>query len=170
MESVKIVLTALAAGIGYGIVHDQITVRVCVEYFTIGHPALFQTTSPTLLALAWGIAATWWVALPLGFALAVAARLGPQPKYDANRVLRPLLLLLVCMAVIAAAFGVAGYLGVRSGMVSVDPWVMTNIAASKQAAFIGNWWAHSASYLSGTAGGLILCIYVWRTRRKAHIA
>jgi hypothetical protein len=31
----------------YGIVHDQVTARVCVEYFTVGHPPVFQTNSDT---------------------------------------------------------------------------------------------------------------------------
>jgi hypothetical protein len=63
-----------AVGIAYGILHDQVTARVCLEYFIIGHPPLIASESPTLLAIAWGIVATWWFALPLGFALAAAAR------------------------------------------------------------------------------------------------
>ena len=50
----RIVLLSIASAIGYGILHDQVTARVCVEYFTIGHPPVFSTDSPTLLALGWG--------------------------------------------------------------------------------------------------------------------
>lgn len=39
----SIVLLAVASGIGYGILHDQVPVRVCVEYFTIGHPPLISS-------------------------------------------------------------------------------------------------------------------------------
>jgi len=46
-----------------GIAHDEITVRVCAEYFTIAHPPLFPTASRTLLAACWGIAATVGLAL-----------------------------------------------------------------------------------------------------------
>jgi len=70
MQFLKIVGLGVLAAIGYGIVHDQVTVRVCLEYFTIFHPRLISSTSPTLLALAWGVAATWWVGLPLGLGLA----------------------------------------------------------------------------------------------------
>ena len=83
MERIRIVLLALFAAICYGIVHDQVTARVCLEYFTIGHPPLFSTTSPTLLALGWGVVATWWVGLPLGLLLAVAARGGQRPPLSA---------------------------------------------------------------------------------------
>lgn len=62
MRFVGIIALALLAGITYGILHDQVTARVCVEYFTIGHPKIFPTTSPTLLAIGWGIVATWWFA------------------------------------------------------------------------------------------------------------
>ena len=44
METIKIILMEVAAAIVYGILHDQITARVCVEYFTIGHgPADFPS-------------------------------------------------------------------------------------------------------------------------------
>jgi hypothetical protein len=54
MEIIKIWLLSIAAAILYGILHDQVTARVCLEYFTVFHPPVFDTTSPTLLALGWG--------------------------------------------------------------------------------------------------------------------
>jgi hypothetical protein len=67
------------------ILHDQITARVCVEYFTVFHPPVFNTQSPTLLACGWGVIATWWVGLFLGLFLAVAARIGPRPKLSVRK-------------------------------------------------------------------------------------
>ncbi|HEU4754510.1 MAG TPA: hypothetical protein VFU47_15485, partial [Armatimonadota bacterium] len=69
--------------------HDQVTVRVCVEYFTVAHPPLITTDSPTLLALAWGVVATWWVGLALGVMLGLAARLGGWPRLVARELIRP---------------------------------------------------------------------------------
>jgi hypothetical protein len=48
-EGLKIILASVAAAIIYGIVHDQITARICIEYFTVFHPPVFLTQSPTLL-------------------------------------------------------------------------------------------------------------------------
>ncbi|MBV8223051.1 MAG: hypothetical protein JO293_06785, partial [Candidatus Eremiobacteraeota bacterium] len=76
MEGARIWVLCIAAAVLYGELHDQITARVCVEYFTIGHPPLFPTDDPTLLGLGWGVVATWWVGLVLGAGLAVAARAG----------------------------------------------------------------------------------------------
>src|ERR1700722_16293989 len=62
---------ALGVGVAvvYGIIHDQITVRLCVEYFSLAHPPLFPVSSPTLLGLCWGLAATVGVGLVLGYLL-----------------------------------------------------------------------------------------------------
>jgi hypothetical protein len=60
MQSAMIVLLSIASAVAYGISHDQVTARVCVEYFTIGHPPVFATESPTFLALGWGTIATCW--------------------------------------------------------------------------------------------------------------
>jgi hypothetical protein len=35
MESLKIVLLCVGAAVTYGVLHDQVTARVCVEYFPI---------------------------------------------------------------------------------------------------------------------------------------
>ena len=51
MQIFGIVLLAGSAAVGYGIAHDLVNVRDSLEYFTVGHPPVFDTTSPTLLAL-----------------------------------------------------------------------------------------------------------------------
>ena len=93
-EAVRIVLFCTGAAIVYGLIHDQITAHLCVEYFSVAHPPVFPTRSPFLLALGWGVIATWWVGLPLGLGLAGVARIGPGPKL-ALRDLRPTVLWLM---------------------------------------------------------------------------
>ncbi|WP_395090968.1 hypothetical protein [Armatimonas sp.] len=63
-EALKIIVLTVGLSCAYGIAHDQITARVCIEYFTIGHfsPTNISWT-PTVLGLYWGIVATWWVGL-----------------------------------------------------------------------------------------------------------
>ncbi len=119
MQFLAIVVLCVLAAVTYGIVHDQVTVRVCIEYFTIGHPPVFATTSPTLLALGWGVIATWWVGLPLGIVLATAARVGSRPKLTAINLLRPLSFLLLAMALLALASGVLGWVLASRGDVSL---------------------------------------------------
>lgn len=166
MRFVAIIALALVAAIGYGILHDQITARVCVEYFTIGHPRIFPTESPTLLAIGWGIVATWWFALPLGFALACAARLGERPKKSAGELLPPLLVLVGSIAALALLTGIVSYFLARAGVFPIDPWVVAHVPASARLRFTADWSAHTASYAGGFIGSIILCIWVWRSRRR----
>ena len=49
MQAIAILLISVLAAIFYGVVHDQITARICVEYFTIGHARLIDSDSPTVL-------------------------------------------------------------------------------------------------------------------------
>jgi hypothetical protein len=126
--------------------------------------------SPTLLAIGWGIIATWWFALPLGFALACAARLGARPKRSARKLVRPLLTLLCAMASLALVSGIAGYLLTRNQLVSLNPFVGEYIEPSKQAAFVADWWAHTASYFGGFIGAMVLCVWVWRSRSQPGIS
>src|SRR5438874_1996107 len=170
MQAIRIILLATLAAIAYGVVHDQVTARICVEYFTIGHPPVFRTTSPTLLALGWGILATWWVGLPLGLLLAVAARVGRRPRMNAAQLRRPIPKLLLVMAVCAGVAGVIGGVLAARGKVSLMPPLSTLIPVERQHAFMIDAWMHSASYLSGIIGGLVLVIWTWRKRGRVIAA
>ncbi|MDA0768100.1 MAG: hypothetical protein O3A92_14920, partial [Verrucomicrobia bacterium] len=58
MQVFGIIITSVLAAMFYGIIHDQVTARICVEYFTIGHPRLIDSDSPGVLGLFWGVVAT----------------------------------------------------------------------------------------------------------------
>src|SRR5882724_11791197 len=115
MQFLLIVILTIASAVCYGIVHDQVTARVCVEYFTIGHPPVFNTDSPTLLALGWGVIATWWVGLLLGIPAALVSRLGSWPKYTAARLMRSVCCLMVLMGFASLVAGLAGYFVASAG-------------------------------------------------------
>jgi hypothetical protein len=114
MQSIAIVLMCVLAAVAYGVAHDQVTARVCVEYFTVGHPPVFETVNPTLLGLGWGVIATWWVGLLLGIPLAAVARAGSRPKRTVGSLVRPVAWLLVVTAVCALITGLAGWLLAQS--------------------------------------------------------
>lgn len=105
-----IILTRIVAAVLYGIVHDQFTAHICVEYFSMFHPPVFPTESPILLALGWGVIATWWVGEFLGVLLAFAARAGSRRKIDAIELVRPISRLLLAMGVLAAMPALTGYI------------------------------------------------------------
>ena len=169
MEFLKIVVLATIAAIVYGIVHDQVTARVCLEYFTVFHPPVFETDSPTLLALGWGIIATWWRGAFLGLLLALSARLGTRPKIKAADLLRPVLVLLAWMASSAIVAGIVGFVLARFNLIDKPVWVQEKLLPAVQNAFMADWFAHNASYAVATIGGFALCILTYRKRLKFHL-
>lgn len=164
MQGVAIVLLSISMAIVYGILHDQITARLCVEYFTIGHPPVFGTEDPTLLGIGWGIIATWWVGLILGLPLAIAARLGSRPKRDARSLVRPLLVLMGASAVCAIVAGIAGWLLASSGYVELVGYLAEAVPRERHVAFLADGFAHTASYGAGFLGGIVVIVQVWRSR------
>jgi hypothetical protein len=164
MEIVKIVALTVLLACVYGIVHDQVTARVCVEYFTVGHPRIIASESPTMLALAWGVVATWWVGVILGVPLALVAQLGSGPRLTARQLVRPILILLLVMGVIALTAGIVGWSFASSGRVRLA--FGAPLSAETQVRFIADWWAHLASYASGFLGGIALIVYVAVKRRR----
>ena len=163
-ESSKIVFVCIAAAIFYGTVHDQITARVCLEYFTVFHPPVFATQSPTLLAFGWGAIASWWVGAFLGVILAVAARAGTKPKLSAISVCRPVGKLLVVMAGFALLAGSLGFVLAQRGFILPPEWIRANLPQPKHARFMADWWAHNTSYAVGLIGGAILSVLQYRKR------
>ncbi len=164
MQVFAIIGLSVLAAITYGIIHDQITARICVEYFTIGHARLIESDSPTILGLFWGIVATWWVGLPLGMGLAVAARAGHRPKLTASDLLPSLTRLLLIMFASAALSGFIAFLTSRSGVFTLAEPLASKVPKDRHIAFLTCGWAHSASYLAGFLGGVTLWIRTWRKR------
>jgi hypothetical protein len=162
-EFIKILMLCIGAAIAYGVIHDQITARICVEYFTVAHPPVFSTDSPTLLGLGWGVIATWWVGAFLGVLLAIAALTGKWPILPASRLKHPVGRLLMGVAAVAVVSGLTGYLLTKLGVVGIGGWE-TAIPRSKHNAFAADMWAHSASYLAGFVGGVGLVVRTLRHR------
>ena len=165
MEALKIIGLCVLAAVVYGIAHDQVTARVCIEYFTIGHPRVFDTESPTLLAIGWGVIATWWVGVLLGAPLAFAAIRGKRPRRSARSLVKPVAILLVCMAATALVAGVIGFALANSGVLILLEPLASRVPGDKHVVFIADLWAHSASYLTGFVGGIVLINRVWRSRK-----
>jgi H+/Cl- antiporter ClcA len=167
IENLKIILLCVAAAITYGIAHDQITARVCLEYFTVFHPPVFATQSPTALAFGWGVIATWWVGLFLGLLLTLAARAGSRPKQSAREQLRPIGKLLLVMTCCALCAGLVGFVLVSRGFFPEPEWISPASGSCSNRAFVADWCAHTASYASGFFGGIVLCILQYRKRIRA---
>jgi len=168
VNGLKIIGATTLAFILYGILHDQITARVCIEYFTVGHPPLVPTTNPTLIAFAWDFVATWWFGLPMGTLIAMSSTLGTWQSLTVRDLLRPGAVLFVVTGIIALIAGIAGYFAAQAKIVYLMPSFYDLIPAGKESRFIADLWAHTASYAVGGLGSLVLCGWIIYYRRRIH--
>lgn len=165
----QIILLSVLAACTYGVVHDQITARLCIEYFTVAHPPLFHTKSTTLLALCWGVAATAGIGAALGVVLSLVSQSGGPVPCPVSRLGRSIFLLLAVMAASAFTAGVVGYHLSHKGFISIPAGLAAAIPANQHDRFMAVWFAHGASYLIGLAGGARLCVRVWHARGRPPV-
>ena len=168
-NSAKVILITILAAITYGIIHDEITAHLCVEYFTLAHAPLFHTDSPAILGLCWGIAATLGVGLVLGVLLAAVSQSGASPPYPIPPLIRSISSLLLMMALSAALPGIMGFNLSRHSLIPFPSGFAYLIPLDRHDRFIAVWFAHSASYLVGFLGGAFLILRIWKQRGKPHI-
>lgn len=169
MQKFSIVLLSVLAASAYGVMHEQITARICLKYFTVAHPLIFPTSSTTLLALCWGVAAAGGMGLVLGSLLAVISQSGGPPPWPIVRLFRSILLLLVVMSVAAVSTGLIGYILSGRGVIFLPRDLAAAIPVQEHDRFMAVWLAHCASYLVGLAGAGVLCFKVWAARGRPPV-
>lgn len=166
MESIKILLLCVVAAVMYGIGQDLVTTRVCIEYFTVGHPPIFGgTQDPTLLALGWGVFATWWVGMLLGVPAAFFARAGSKPKLTWRDLRKPIGVLMVVVAISAILAWPVGWLGEKAAS-ALNADRIPGVPGERVAAFMGNLAAHQAGYAVGFLGGVVMWGWIWWRRGR----
>lgn len=169
-EFTKIVLLSMGAALLYAVVHNLLGAAFCPEYLAVGLPPAFQTTSAIGLALGWALLGTWWLSLVLGLALAVLARVGPEPHLNAREFLKPGGYVLAATAVTALIGGVAGYLVGWGGAAGIPAEFTWQVPSEHAAGYVANQWAEWAAYAGGIAATFLLYRWVWQRRNlQQHV-
>ncbi len=166
MAGLKIIALCIAAAVVYGVLHDQVTTRICIEYFTVFHEQIIKSESPTVLAFFWGTVATWWAGLAVGIPALIVCRIGPWPKFGAKKLVRPITVLLATMAIASFSAGVSGYFFTQLRVVAPPLWVQNQLEVERYPRFMADWFAHNAAYGVGFLGGLVVSAWVWIQREK----
>lgn len=166
-QTLLIIALCVSSSILFGVLHNQASARVSLEYFTIGHPPLIASTSPTLMGIAWGVHSTWWVGLILGLLLALAGRAGKWEKRSAGSFIRPLLILFAACGTASVLFGILGHRLVILGKVPFLEGMSGAISPESRPGYMAALWMHTASYTAAAMGGLILAVGVFTGRLRS---
>jgi hypothetical protein len=159
-----IALLCAALTMGYGVLHDLVTIRISPEYFTVARAPVIATDSPTLLAAAWGIAATWWVGVPLGLILGLAATTGSRAPASARSLAPSLVAALGLTAGFAALAGMLGFFAASTGFIHVVGPLAHRLSPRGQIQFVAVLWTHLASYATGGVLALVVIVRTWLVR------
>lgn len=156
----------VTAGVTYGILQDQVSARLCPEYFTILHPPITGHTNPTLLGIAWGFLGTWWAGLFLGYIAGLIAGLGTLPKLAPREIIRPLLVLMGGIAAAVAVMGATVYWHAEMFGVSLDPELGKILPSQRHRALLIVACYHFVGYVAAFGGSFVLWAWIWRERIK----
>lgn len=85
----------------FGIAHDLVTAHIAVEYFTEHHVEVVESKSPVVMALIWGVRATFVVGMLGAVILLGANGLGSWPQLEFGRLRRALMRLMLVLYVLA---------------------------------------------------------------------
>lgn len=146
-----------------GICIDLVTANVAVEYFSVHHPPVVDSENPWVLAVVWGIGASWWFGAIAGVVLAwINTR--RQTPLDSRRILRwvaiaCIVLWLVTMAILTGVFAIAGAVAVENRRPTFDHDRRLVAVAV----------AHQWEYLWGAVALLAVAVKTWRAQEKADV-
>lgn len=161
MDFLRFVMFATLAAIGYGIAHDLVTAHVAVEYFTVHHPRLVASTSPIVMALLWGVLATFWFGAGLGVLVGAANLLGRAPRLEWPLVRSGFLKTLVGLWVSALLVLLGVY--AAAGLV---PAIKRGPSFESDRRLVAVAVTHNWSYTAGGGCGFALAGWVVVRRRK----
>ena len=167
MKWIAIIILSTVSCIIYGIAQHQITVRICIEYFTaMSYPQIVPTNDLTILALVWGVAIAWPGGVILGIPLAISAQIGPHPKKTARELIQPLARLLFYNAILAMSAGIIVYITMFNNQNRLIDGIEESVPYEKHVPYTVNLWVNGVSVIGFFIGGIILVVWVYRSRQS----
>lgn len=153
----------IGALVGYAVLQDQVSARLCPEYFTVFHPPIEGLTDPTLLGVAWGFLGAWWGGVLMGYTAGLTATLGTRPPLAPRDLFRPVLALLAATATVTALTGFIVWQHAELFEVSLGR-VADVVPAHRRVWLLVVACYHFAAYGTAIAGSVLLCLWVRRER------
>lgn len=163
---VRIFLVIVLGAIGFacllGIALDLVTANVAVEYFTVHHPRIVASDNPWVLAIVWGIAASWWFGAIAGAVVATVNQRRPEPL-PPLRILKwtffaCVVLWLIMIGILLAALALSNLI----------PLEQRRPTFESDRRLIAVALAHQSEYVLGAIAGLIIAVMTWRAKTKSN--
>jgi hypothetical protein len=157
-EFLIFLVQVVAATCCLGLAIDLVTANVAVEYFTIHHPKVVDSESPWVMALIWGVGASWWFGLIAGCLVWFANTRRAMPL-TRKRIFRMIVKALIVtwvlmMLILVSVYFFAGFIPESSRK--------PNFEHDRRLMAVAL--AHLNEYAIGGIACLVLMYRVWRLR------
>lgn len=160
MPALRFIATITALTCLLGIALDLVTAHIWVDYFTVHHPKVVDSTSPLVMALVWGVGASWWFGAIAAAILWVFNRRRRNPAPDrllVRWVIKSLIALwLTMMVILGTTYGLIGLLPAETRRPTFD----TDRRAMAVAI------THMTEYALGAMVLIVLMVLVGRRSRR----
>lgn len=166
----RMVMLCVGAMILYGWIQDQFSVRICAEYFTIGHPTIQGLTDPTFLGLTWGFLGSWWGGFLMGGSVAFTATVGNRPRLTWKDLCTPLIMVLLSIGTITLLTGISVWINGRTVEVTLGGSWARVIPTENQLPFLIVACAHFSTYVMAVVCTIVLCCWIgWKRHHLSRI-
>lgn len=156
---------AMLLGVGFlscfGMTMDQLSARLCPEYFTVLHPPIPNLTDPTLLGIAWGYLGSWWGGAVMGYVMGIVATAGTKhPPVSLRQLVVPMLCIVAITVVGTLITGVAVWRHTEMLEVRFADWLDRAVPPERQrnAFIVANY--HFAAYASAIVASVVMIVRV----------
>ncbi len=150
----------------FGVLMDQVSARLCPEYFTVLHSPIPGLTDPTLVGVVWGVLGAAGGGVALGYAAGLAATVGRRPPLSTRELVRPMVVTVGAVAAAVAITGVSVWYNAHGLGVRLDAAVGDAIPAQRHVAALNVGCYHLTAYAASVLGSVVLCVWVGRERAK----
>ena len=165
-DALRRLLTIVVGSMGLtcvlGISLDLVTANVAVEYFSVHHPKIVPSENPWLLAVVWGVAASWWFGGVAGLIVASINHRRSQPLKP-TRILKwtAFACVVIWMVMIAILITV---LALTSGI----PIEERRATYESDRRLIAVAITHQSEYILGAIAMLVIAVMTWRSKSRRN--
>ena len=150
---------------GYAAIQDQVSARLCPEYFTHYHNPIPGLTDPTLTGIVWGFLGAWWGGALFGYFVGIAATAGKRPPLSLRELVKPMLVTVLGVAGVTALVGGSVAFYAEQFGVTLDPYMAPSVPVERRRGLLVVCCYHLAAYVSAVIGSVICCVWVAWIRR-----
>lgn len=160
LRAIRFIAVVVVFSCVLGVALDLVTAHVWIDYFTVHHPKVVESTSPVVMAIVWGIGASWWFGAIAGCVLWWFNRGRAHPTPDGT------LIRWTACAMVALWAAMVGILGTLYALIGLLPAHARRPTFDTDRRAMAVALTHQTEYVLGAIALVVLMVLVARRSRR----